>query len=177
MSKPGKDKVPVMEIRSVLWNDMKDKDQVIRVHGCLDDAMDRIMDLNPNLTYNNNGNDLMFEDPKKPGVIQASISCRVVVVTTTLQRKGGFSKTMLPPSRTGIISWLAAFNGGHNSSPPVSWGRLNMQIKDMKDDEAVARYLYNEIKADAEKPLKKEITELKAQLFDAMKPKKKKKSK
>jgi hypothetical protein len=66
--------------------------------------------------------------------------------------------------RRSIIAKLAYWHGGHNASEN-SWGRLGMQV-DVEDDEAVAKYFYKEISADARKPLEAEIVTLKARLFD-----------
>lgn len=67
-------------------------------------------------------------------------------------------------TRNGVISRLAYWHGGHNASES-SCGRLGMQC-DLNDDEAVASYFYHAIREDAEEPLKAQIQELKAQLFD-----------
>lgn len=75
--------------------------------------------------------------------------------------KRQFPKTT---TKTGVIAKLAYWHGGHNASDN-SWGRLGMQC-DTEDDEDVASYFYHSIKEDAEKPLKQEIQELKAKLFD-----------
>lgn len=68
------------------------------------------------------------------------------------------------PTRRGVISQLAYWNGGHNASE-TSWGRLGMQVN-VEDDAAVAEYFYKSITEDARKPLLDEITRLKAMLFD-----------
>ncbi len=67
-------------------------------------------------------------------------------------------------SRRSIIAKLAYWHGGHNASEN-SWGRLGMQV-DVYDDEAVAKYFYDKISSDAREPLEKEITRLKALIFD-----------
>lgn len=68
-------------------------------------------------------------------------------------------------SRTGVISWLAYLMGGHNASAGTNWGRLRLCV-DPEDDKAVARYFYNEISDDQSRPLKDEITRLKARIYD-----------
>ena len=67
-------------------------------------------------------------------------------------------------TRNGVMARLAYWHGGHNASE-TSTGRLGMQC-DLNDDEAVASYFYHTIRKDAEEPLKAQIQELKAQLFD-----------
>jgi hypothetical protein len=69
--------------------------------------------------------------------------------------------------RRSIIAKLACLHGGHNASSN-SWGRLGMQV-DTDDDNALAKYFYKEISADARKPLEEEIKNLKARLYDLQK--------
>lgn len=72
-------------------------------------------------------------------------------------------------SRTGLMANLAYNMGGHNASN-TSCGRLALCV-DVDDDEKVARYFYDEIWSDAQRPLIEEIIKLKALLFDLQNPK------
>lgn len=67
-------------------------------------------------------------------------------------------------TRTGVISQLACFHGGHNASDN-SWGRLALCV-DVENDRAVAEYFYTEISKDARGPLEDKIIQLKAKLYD-----------
>ncbi len=78
-------------------------------------------------------------------------------------------------SRLGVISWLTYLLGGYNANAGTSWGRLELSCPDVGNDEAVARHILSEHESDIEQPLKKEIAELKAKLYDYENPKRKRK--
>ncbi len=71
---------------------------------------------------------------------------------------------MKTKSRSGLIAKLAYIIGGFNASDK-SCGRFGSHV-DLNDDEEIAFYVYKTISNDACAPLKKEIIDLKAQLFD-----------